>query len=90
VGNPEGFKSVASILQSNYSSPEPISEEELEVVQSYLGDFAREFNDRAPLKSSVTRTVKLYERSGLSMKAFIEKMYEARSITKDKTASIRS
>jgi hypothetical protein len=55
-----------------------------------MEDFARELNDQAPLKSSVSRAMNLYKQSGLSLEAFIGKLYEARSITKERSSSIRS
>ena len=59
-------------------------------ILSYLEDFARELNDQAPLKSSVTRAYHLYQRSGKPIAVFIDALYQARAITKERSASIRS
>jgi hypothetical protein len=60
------------------------------VIQAYIADFARELNDRAPLKTSTTRAYNLYRRSGLSQSAFIERLYAARAIVKERSGAIRS
>jgi DNA replication protein DnaD len=63
---------------------------ERQAIASLVVDFARQLGDRAPLKSSTTRAYKLYEESGLDLKAFISCMYEARSVTQEYTASIKA
>lgn len=54
----------------------------------YVEDFAREMNDEASLSVSLSRMVNLYKRSGLDLDAFIEKLYAARALTKERSASI--
>jgi hypothetical protein len=66
----------------------PRYSEERQVILAYLHDFTAEFGDRAPLKSSVTRALHLFERSGLAIDAFVSKLYEARSLTKERDAAI--
>ncbi len=56
----------------------------------YVEDFARELNDRAPLGASVSRVVGVYERSGLSLEDFVQALYRARAITKERQAAIRT
>ncbi len=70
--------------------PSPSYNDDRQALLAYLEDFMRELGDQAPLKSSVSRAHNLYHRSGLSLDAFIGKLYEARSITKERTGSIRS
>ncbi len=65
-------------------------DETYQVIQSYIADFARELNDRAPLKTSTTRAYHLYQRSGLDRDAFIAQLYAARAIVKERAGSIRS
>ena len=60
------------------------------MILAYIEDFAREFNDRAPLTSSVSRAYNLYRRSGLTREAFIDRLYAARATTKERSATIRS
>ena len=64
------------------------SSEDREVLVAYLSDFAREFRDQAPLRISVTRALNLLDRSGISLERFIAQLYQARSLTKEQTASI--
>lgn len=64
--------------------------EERDIILAYIEDFAPEFNDQAPLKSSTTRALNLFRRSGLSINEFIGRLYEARSITKERTAAIHT
>ncbi len=56
----------------------------------YVEDFARELGDEAPLTSTATRVVAIYRKSGLSVETFIERLYQARAITKERSASIRA
>lgn len=60
------------------------------ILVDYIGDFAREFNDQAPLRSSVTRAVNLCRESGLEVDDFIDKMLEARARTKEYSGSIKA
>lgn len=60
-----------------------------DVIVDYLADFSREFSDRAPLKSSTTRAYNLYLQSGLPLETFVDGLYRARSIVKERTAVIR-
>ena len=56
----------------------------------YVEDFAREFNDQAPLRSSVSRMVNIFRKSGLSEDEFIDVIYQARTRTKEYSASIKA
>jgi hypothetical protein len=60
------------------------------MLLTFVQDFSREFNDRAPLKTSVTRAYNLLRASGLAREAFIDLLYQARALTKERSASIRS
>jgi len=64
-------------------------DERRQVLTDYLADFAREFGDQAPLTSSVTRAYNLLLQSGLSIDAFIAKLYEARAVTKERSSTIK-
>jgi hypothetical protein len=67
-----------------------VNDDARQTILAYVEDVAREFGDRASLKSSTSRLVNLYRASGLSLAAFIARLYEARAITKDRSSSIRS
>lgn len=51
-------------------------------IERFIRDFAREFRDRAPLSSSLTRAVNLYESSNLALEDYTAMLYEARAKTK--------
>lgn len=71
------------------SRPRPeVGDEEYQRIQALIIDRAREFNDTAPIKSSTTRAWNLYERSGLSIGAFEERIYQARALTQEAAARI--
>jgi hypothetical protein len=56
----------------------------------YAEDLARELNDQAPLTSTVTRLVNLYNGSGLDLETFLERLMQARAITQERTPAIRT
>ncbi len=68
----------------------PQQDEAYQIIQAYIADFARELNDKAPLKASTMRAYNLYKRSGLDEGRFIDQLYAARAIVKERTGSIRS
>ena len=61
-----------------------------EVLSRYVEDFAREFSDQAPLVSSITRAQNLYRQSGLPLERFVEVMYQARQVTKERSPAVRT
>ena len=65
-------------------------DEDRQVILELLADFRREFNDQATLKQSVSRAYNLLQRSNLDIGTFVSRMYEARAITKERSASITS
>ncbi len=60
------------------------------VLLAYAEDLARELNDRAPLASTTTRLVNLFRASGLDLETFVARLMQARAITQERTASIRT
>jgi hypothetical protein len=65
-------------------------DEAYQAIQAYMTDFARELNDRAPLASTTSRAYNLYVRSGMNVTQFIDQLYAARAIVKERSANIRS
>ena len=65
-------------------------DEDRQVIVDLLSDFRREFNDQSTLKQSVSRAYNLMQRSDLDIGTFTSRMYEARAITKERSASITS
>jgi hypothetical protein len=56
----------------------------------YAEDLGREFNDQAPLPSTLSRLANLHRRSGLDLDSFIDRMMQARAITQERTPAIRT
>lgn len=69
------------------SRPE-MDTEEWARLQFHMGQFRKEFGDQASLRSSTTRAYNLFVRSGLSIEAFTERLFRARVVTQEHTASI--
>lgn len=97
AGNPQSItESTQRVLteRSFESSKGPTSlaqyDEDRAALLPFVQDLARELNDQAPLSSSVTRTVNVYRASGLDLDNFIDRMLQARTITQERTASIRT
>lgn len=67
-----------------------ISPVDREAITWTIQDIAREFNDKAPLKSSTSRAVNLYRESGLELDDFLELVQAARTSTKRNTGNITS
>jgi len=72
------------------SDSSAISNAAREHLGIFAQDVAREFNDAASLRSSTSRLVNLYHQANLPMEEFIEHLYASRSITKERTAVIRT
>jgi hypothetical protein len=60
-----------------------------EALLPFAEDFGREFVDQAPLASTLSRLVNLYKGSGRELDAYIDLLYRARRITKERSAAIR-
>jgi hypothetical protein len=57
--------------------------DETAAITATITAFAPEFGDKAPVKSSVTRTYNLYKQSQLPLSAFIAELYGVRSSVRD-------
>lgn len=86
-----GMTSLSESLTARYAGrgrPSREYSEDRQAILAFIQDFAREMNDQAPLQSSVTRALNLYRQSGLSRAAFVDKLYQARAITQERSATI--
>ncbi len=70
--------------------PQFIFDEDRNAISTVMRDFARELGDTAPLPSTVSRAVNLYRQSGWALDPFLDALYEARRITQERTASIKT
>lgn len=89
--NTNGLTSIGASLSVRYNGrgrPTREYSEDRQAILAFVQDFAREMNDQAPLQSSVTRALNLYRQSGLDRAAFIDKLYQARAITQERSATI--
>lgn len=68
----------------------PGTGEEREELAAYLGDFARELGDAAPLASTITRVLTLFQTAGVPRERWGDTLYQARAITQERTAQIRT
>ena len=85
--DPDGLESAPESVSAILHRRQPVkpTDEDRQVILAYLEDFAREFRDSAPLKSSVSRALNLYQQAGCSRDVFIAAMYQARVKTKEAT-----
>jgi len=84
-----GMEGLGDILKRGRGRSSKHHDEEREMVLAFIGDFAREFADQAQLKSSVSRALNIYKESGLSSTVFQDRMYQARTKTKERRTAIK-
>jgi len=84
-----GMEGLGDILKRGKGRPSKQYDEERAMILAFIGDFAREFADGAQLKSSVTRAFNIYKESRLSPALFQDRMYQARTKTKERRAAIK-
>jgi len=91
----KGIERVGDILARAHapavarSRPRPETlDEDYQRLQDCIEDRAREFNDTASLKASTTRAWRLFQRSGLPIEAFTDRVFQARALTQERTAAI--
>lgn len=63
--------------------PRKFQDPDSQILLNYVSDFAREFSDKATLSQSATRMTNLYHKWGRGdIDAFVNVLYQARSVTK--------
>jgi phage replication O-like protein O len=82
----EGQETVRS---SNRWVRDDVSAEDRATILNYVEDFARELGDRAKLRDSTARATRLYTRSGRDLDTFLEAMYAARNVAKERRREIQ-
>ncbi len=85
-----GTEPVGTTIQRRRGRPTAAAAEARRAIVAYIEDFAREFNDQAPLKSSTTLALNLMQEAEMSLSVFISALLDARAITKERTANIRA
>jgi hypothetical protein len=86
---PRGVTTLAAVLTQRRSARTSVPSEARQAIGAYIHDFALELGDQAPLRSTITRAVHLYEASGLSISEFIGRLHAARSIVKEYSGNVR-
>ena len=78
---------VHEVLNHRYTNFSVVSrdKETRDILQIYLRDVSRQFNDRTPA-SSLSRALNLLAKSRLSREAFLARMLEAVSLTKEQVS----
>lgn len=71
-------------------APTPIFNEDRDAISTVMRDFSRELGDTAPMPATVSRAFNDYKDSGVGLERFLDALYEARRITQENTASIRT
>ncbi len=87
---PSDFQAQGAALQPRRGRPTAAEAEARRVILAYIGDYARELNDQAKLKASTTRAFNLYRQAGVALDVFSARLSEARAITQEQTAAIRT
>jgi hypothetical protein len=64
-------------------------DEERERLRPFLEDFARELGDEAPLSSTITRALNIFQAAGVPPERWSDLLYQARGLTQERTAQIR-
>jgi hypothetical protein len=78
-----------TVRSNNRWVRDEISPEDRASILNYVEDFARELGDRARLRASVGRAARLYKRSGSDLDTFLEAMYAARNVAKERRREIQ-
>jgi hypothetical protein len=86
---PQGIHRLAEVTGERYKRRGSVPSKARQAIGAYIHDFALEFGDQAPLRSTITRAVRLYGESGLSLGEFISSLHAARSVVKEYSGSIR-
>ncbi len=85
-----GMEALGDILKKGRGRPSKQYGEERQMILAFIGDFAREFADKAELRSSVSRAYNIYKDSGLSPLIYQDRLYQARIKTKENRSHIRT
>jgi Bacteriophage replication protein O len=84
-----GLASIASVLPKPPQQPQRTYTQDRQVLVDVIADLAREFRDEAKLTESVSRAYNLMAKAKISdISVFTSKIYEARSITKERYGTI--
>ena len=89
-GAPRPDSGITAEPAASFRRRPPGSAEEREQLAAHLTDFARELGDEAPLSSTITRAVTIFAAANVAADRWSECLYQARAITQERTAQIRT
>jgi hypothetical protein len=70
--------------------PQTIPDEEArDAIRDYIRDIAGKLHDEAPLEHSTTRAFNLYQRSGLDLSSFFNRLYDAEKEANRRSTTIK-
>lgn len=81
------FTSLGATLDTRRRTLPAIGSSVRDAILGRIEQFAAEFDDRASLKSSASRACNLFARSHLTQEQFVNCLWEARSITRERIAN---
>lgn len=79
-----GFSTVADTMKQRQEALQARGSASRDTLSSRIQQLAQEFGDRASLKSSTSRAEALLTKSGLPLKSFLNCLWEARAITRER------
>jgi hypothetical protein len=65
------------------------NDEDRERLRAFLADFSLELGDEAPLASTITRTLRIFQAANVPPERWSDLLYQARGLTQEHTAQIR-
>jgi hypothetical protein len=87
---PESIGETLAKRRAHSAESQDTGASDREILTSYMEGIAVELRDQAPLQSTVTRLLRLYQRSGMtSIAVFVDVLYRARAVARDRAGSVR-
>jgi hypothetical protein len=85
------FEAISAVLlRTRQPLPDAPPEEAAAAIRTYIAETSQMFNDQAPLNSSTSRAVNLYQKSKLPLGEFLSRLYETRSHVKERRDKVKS
>lgn len=86
---PSATTRAATLSKARVQNDRTGASEERERLRAFLADFAAELGDEAPLASSITRTLNIFNAAAVPPERWGDLLYQARGLTQEHTAQIR-
>jgi hypothetical protein len=82
-------KETAASGEAQYVLQTMPTDEAKDAIRDYIRDIRGKLHDEAPLESSTTRTYRLYQRAGIDLSSFFNRLYDAETEANRRSGSIR-